>query len=100
MSSWSLAGTGMRLPTDADLTAPPVTDEQRQAARITVCERADDREDARHLLAVLGLVDGPVDGAYRTSSPVETLTSDTTKVGPGGAATPTRGLADRMDTTD
>lgn len=58
MSSWADLGAGMRLPTDAALTVPPLTQEQRQAARITVCERTTDADDARVLLAMLGLDDG------------------------------------------
>lgn len=42
----------------------------------------------------------PVDGSYRSSAPLGTIAVDTTAVGPGGVAAPTRGLADRLDTTD
>lgn len=56
MSSWTDLGSGMRLPTDADLTTPPLTDEQRHQAALEVCSRAVDATEAVELLTMLGLV--------------------------------------------
>lgn len=57
MSAWTAAGAGIKLPTDMQLTIQPVTPAQRQAARIAVCEKAHDAEDAALLLEALGLLE-------------------------------------------
>lgn len=38
---------------------PRLTDTDRQRARLAVCARAHDTEDARHLLDALGLTETP-----------------------------------------
>lgn len=98
MSTWTDLGAGMRLPTDAEITVPPITDEQRRRATAVVDKSAHDVDDAALLLAMLGLE--PVDGTYRSSARAERMSVDTTAVGPGSVAAPNRGLADRLDTTD
>lgn len=96
MSRWDEHGTFGLLPLGEDLPDVHVTAADEQAARLAVCSRSTCATDARVLLEALGLVDGPC----RVSPRRRIEVPDTTAVGPGGGATPTRGLADRMDTSD
>lgn len=57
MSTWTELGSGMRLPHVESLTWQPLTDAQKAHARLTVCDRATDLEDAAMLLDALGLLE-------------------------------------------
>ena len=51
--------TRMTVPRLDDSPIPPVSDQLRRQAALVVCSRADDRDSARLLLDVLGLLDDP-----------------------------------------
>jgi hypothetical protein len=57
----------MTVPRLDDSPIPPVSADRRRRAALVVCSRADDRESARLLLDVLGLLDDPDVVGRRTS---------------------------------